>query len=215
MLHIHSFIFGPFQENTYLVYNESGKATLIDPGCYDPEEKAELNSYVEKQQLQIERIVNTHCHIDHVLGNQFSKETFKAPLMIPPGEDETFKAVKVYAPNYGFPTYSEASVDEYLPESGTIEMGGHAWEVLLVPGHSPGHLAFYEPQSKSLIGGDVLFNGSIGRTDLPGGDFDTLIKSIHQHIFKLDDEVVVYSGHGPTTTVGHEKRTNPFCAIRS
>jgi len=215
MVHIHSIIFGPFQENTYLLYDDSGKAALIDPGCYHESEQKELLNFIEQNNLQVELIVNTHCHIDHVLGNAFARETLKVPLMIPPGEEDTYRSVKVYAPNYGFPAYTEAPIDEYLPEAGTLQMGGHEWEILLVPGHSPGHLAFYQAQEGILIGGDVLFNGSIGRTDLPGGDFDTLIRSIHEKIFTLADEVVVYSGHGPTTTVGHEKSTNPFCAIRS
>ncbi len=211
---VQSFIFGPFQENTYVVYDESTKGAIVDPGCYHPQEQAKLVEFVESKGLQIEMIVNTHCHIDHVLGNQFTKTHFGVPLLIPEKEIETYRSVKVYAANYGFPGYQEAEVDGYLTANEPLNIGNNQWEVIFVPGHSPGHLAFYHPQAKICLAGDVLFNGSIGRTDLPGGDYQTLIDSIQGEIFKLDDEVVVYSGHGPVTTVGHEKKTNPFCAIQ-
>lgn len=213
MLNIHSFIFGPFQENTYIVHDESGQGVIIDPGCYQQIEEEALRKYIQSHNIVITQIINTHCHIDHVLGNEFAKKNFDAPLYIPKGEDAVFQAVRVYAPDYGFPNYVEAEVDGYLSENDNLVTGNSSWEILHVPGHSPGHLAFYQPDYKFCIGGDVLFNGSIGRTDLPGGDYETLIESIHNKIFALEDEVVVYSGHGPTTTVGQEKKTNPFCAI--
>ena len=213
MLEIQSFIFGPFQENTYVVHDHRAEGIIVDPGCTQASEQQQLQQYVESRGLKITRIVNTHCHIDHVLGNQYAKTQFKAPLWIPEGEEEVYKAVQVYAANYGFPWYQEAEIDGFLNEKQQLLVGDTAFEILFVPGHSPGHLAFYQPQAKICLGGDVLFNGSIGRTDLPGGDYQTLIDSIHRKIFTLGDDVTVYSGHGPTTTVGHEKKTNPFCAI--
>ena len=159
------------------------------------------------------RLLNTHCHIDHVFGNQFVKDKYGVKLEIHAEDEATLKAVKVYAPNYGFQHFEEAEVDQYFDEGDTISFGNSSLEIVFVPGHAPGHVAFYNKNEKIIIGGDVLFDWSIGRTDLPGGDFDTLIKSIHEKIFPLGDEMVVYPGHGATTTVGKEKQTNPFCAL--
>lgn len=213
MLDIQSFIFGPFQENTYVLHDQTGQGIVIDPGCYGPEEQKILATYIKDHNIKVTKVVNTHCHIDHVLGNNYVKEAFGVPLCIPKGEDPVFKAVVSYASSYGFPLYKEAEVDTYLDEEGFLEFGDTRLEILFVPGHSPGHLAFYDRDSKACLAGDVLFNGSIGRTDLPGGDHDTLIKSIHDKLFPLGDDIVIYSGHGPTTIIGHEKKTNPFCAI--
>ncbi len=213
MLKIESFIFSPFQENTYVAFDETGEGMILDPGCYEQQEQLTLSEFISKNNLRITLAINTHCHIDHVLGNQFVKNKYKIPLAIPEGEKAVYGAVKAYASNYGFPNYQEAVVDQYIKMQDTIEFGNTRFEVLLVPGHSPGHLAFYHSDSKICLGGDVLFQGSIGRTDLPGGDYQTLITSIHEKIFSLPDETIVYSGHGSPTTVGQEKKTNPFCAI--
>lgn len=213
MLKIESFIFGPFQENTYVAFDQTGEGVILDPGCYEQQEQLTLSQFINDNHLQITQVINTHCHIDHVLGNQFIKDKYQVPLAIPEGEKEVLAAVKAYAPVYGFPKYQEADVDEYILVQDTINFGDTRFEVLFVPGHSPGHLAFYNAESKICLGGDVLFQGSIGRTDLPGGDHQTLITSIHEKIFSLPDETIVYSGHGPPTTVGQEKKTNPFCAI--
>ncbi len=213
MLNIKSFVFGPFEENTYIISDESGEGILVDPGCYEKHEQQQLRQYITQNSIDIKYIVNTHCHIDHVLGNDFAKDEFRAPLLIPSGEKEVFHSVASYAPVYGFQGYREAEVDRYLNESDTITFGNTSLEILLVPGHSPGHLAFYHPPSKVCLGGDVLFLGSIGRTDLPGGDHQTLIESIHQKMFNLPDDVIVYCGHGPTTTIGQEKKHNPYCAV--
>ncbi|MGI9551287.1 MAG: MBL fold metallo-hydrolase [Aurantibacter sp.] len=213
MLSIESFTFGPVQENTYVVYDETSEGIVIDPGCYESSEQLSLTQFVIDQNIQITKVVNTHCHFDHVLGNEFAKNTFKVPLAIPESEKEVLRAVKSYAPTYGFTRYQEAEVDEFLTEDDIVKFGNTTFEILLVPGHSPGHLAFYHAESRTCMGGDVLFQGSIGRTDLPGGDHQTLINSIHEKMFMLPDDVVVYCGHGPPTTIGQEKKTNPFCAI--
>ena len=213
MLTIESLTFGPFQENTYIVSDDTSDGVIVDPGCYTQEEQLALYQYISNNQISIKKIINTHCHIDHVLGNQSVKSKYQVPLAIPLGEKEVLAAVKVYATNYGFPNYQEAEVDEYISEQDLVSFGDSQLQVLLVPGHSPGHLAFYHADSAICLGGDVLFQGSIGRTDLPGGDFETLIASIHEKMFKLPDEVVVYCGHGPPTSIGEEKTTNPFCAI--
>jgi glyoxylase-like metal-dependent hydrolase (beta-lactamase superfamily II) len=148
-----------------------------------------------------------------VLGNYFVKEKYKTKLLIHRKEEPVLKAIKAYAPNYGLFQYQETDADGYLEEGDTIRFGNQSLNVLFVPGHSPGHIAFYDVKNKIVIGGDVLFYNSIGRTDLPGGNYDHLIDSIHKKLFTLPDDVTVYPGHGPETTIGIEKKTNPFCAL--
>ncbi len=213
MLSVQSFVFNPFQENTYVLFDETGDCVIIDPGCFVDNERKELTDFIEAQNLNVKMLLNTHCHIDHVLGNYFVKEKYKTKLYIHPKDEPVLKAVKVYAPNYGFATYTEAEADAYLEEGDTVSFGNQQFTVLFVPGHSPGHIAFYNEKQKTVMAGDVLFMNSVGRTDLPGGDHATLINSIHQKLFTLPDDVTVYSGHGPETTIGFEKRTNPFCAL--
>lgn len=213
MLQIQVFAFNPLQENTYVLYDETRECVIIDPGCYDVAEKYELTSFIEDAQLTVKMLLNTHGHVDHVLGNAFVKEKYKVKLYIHEKDEATLKSVKVYAPHYGFYQYDEAAVDGYLKEEEWISFGNQRLKVLFTPGHAPGHIVFYHEEQKVVIGGDVLFYNSIGRTDLPGGDFNTLINSIHTKLFTLPDDVTVYPGHGPETTIGFEKRTNPFAAI--
>lgn len=213
MLQIKHFEFNPFQENTYVLYDETRACVIIDPGCSNKQEEDQLKKFIADNNLSVTQLINTHCHIDHVLGNAFVKRTFGVKLFIHKIEEPLLRAVKTYAPNYGFFGYQEAEPDGFISEDDVLQVGNETLKILFVPGHSPGHVAFHHEQSQSLIGGDVLFYNSIGRTDLPGGDYDTLINSIHQKIFTLPDEVTVYCGHGPVTKIGYEKRTNPFCAI--
>lgn len=213
MLLIQTFTFNAFSENTYVISDETLEAVIIDPGCYAREEQQELSEYIEKHQLKIKFILNTHCHIDHVLGNHYVKDKYKAPLLIHKIEEAQLRAVKNYAPVYGFEGFREAEPDQFIDESDTVSFGNTEWKIFFLPGHSPGHVGFYDGKEKILFSADVLFQNSIGRTDLPGGNFDTLIQSIHKKIFTLPDDVIIYPGHGPTTTVGEEKISNPFCAL--
>ncbi len=213
-MQVKAFTFNPFMENTYVVYDETKEAVIIDPGCYDPREQQELIAFIESNKLSVKLILNTHGHIDHVLGNSFAKEHFKAPLWIGKEDLDTLRSVAAYAPNYGFQNYRAAEPDKLLTTEDLINFGKSTLSILFVPGHAPGHIAFFNKEDRFIIGGDVLFDGSIGRTDLPGGDSDTLIESIHNEFFKFDDDTTVYSGHGETTTIGKEKASNPFCAIR-
>jgi hydroxyacylglutathione hydrolase len=215
MIKIETFTFNPFQENTYVLHDETGECVIIDPGCYEREEQLELSSFIESNKLKVVELLNTHCHIDHVLGNYFVKEKYKVKLAVHKIDEATLKAVKSYSSNYGFVNYTEASVDRYIDEGDQIKFGNSVLDILFVPGHAPGHVAFYNSKENICIGGDVLFAGSIGRTDLPGGNFDTLIKSIQDKIFSLGEATVVYPGHGPETTVGREMRSNPYCALRA
>lgn len=213
MLSIQIFTFNAFAENTYVISDETKEAVIIDPGCYSRAEQQELTNYIEIHQLKVKYILSTHSHIDHVLGNDFAKDKFKAPLVIGKLDEATLRSVKTYAPLYGFDAYREALPDQLLNEGETISFGNISWKVLFLPGHAPGHIGFYDEKEKIVFSGDVLFAQSIGRTDLPGGNFDILIQSIHQKLFTLPDEVVVYPGHGPATSIGEEKISNPFCAL--
>jgi len=213
MLIVKAFEFNPFQENTYVLYDETKECVVVDAGCYDRTEQQELTEFIKTHQLQVKWLINTHAHIDHVLGLHFAKETFKAPFLLHEIELPYLRAVKAYAPNYGFHLFTETEPDGFLKDGEPVQFGNQSLDVIFTPGHSPGHVVFYHQQEKIIIGGDVLFLNSIGRTDLPGGDFDVLIESIHTKLFTLPDDVRVFPGHGPATTLGHEKRTNPFCAL--
>lgn len=213
MIQVKSFVFNPFLENTFVLYDDTCECIVIDPGCYEQFEKKELSDFIEKNSLKVVRLLNTHCHIDHVFGNQFIKNTYDLGLEIHKEDDATLRAVKAYAPSYGFQHFEESEPDIFLSENDVIEFGESVLKIMFVPGHAPGHIAFYNEEQKICIGGDVLFRESIGRTDLPGGDHDQLIESIHTKMFQLADDTTVYCGHGPSTTIGHEKVYNPFCAL--
>lgn len=206
---IEALVFNPFYENTYVIHDDERTAIIVDPGCYEPYEREQLKQYIATHKLTVKLIINTHCHIDHVLGNAFAKEEFGAPLWVPEGEKELLAAVPDYATNWGITAYQQAEIDRYIGTD-PITVGKLSFEVRLAPGHSPGHLVFYNAEDKVLIGGDVLFRESIGRTDLPGGDHQQLLDSIKRELFTLPDDTTVYSGHGPTTNIGYEKTHNPF-----
>ncbi len=210
MIQIKIFVFNPFSENTFVIYDETKEAIIVDPGCYESHEQNELISFVNAENLHVVKLVNTHCHIDHCLGNQFIKDKYDVELEIHKIEVEVLEAVASYASAYGFEDYQPASPDIFIDENEKLTFGDSSFDLLFLPGHSPGHIALINHQQKICIGGDVLFQGSIGRTDLPGGDHETLIDSIKNKLFKLDDDFVVYPGHGPTTTLGIEKISNPF-----
>ncbi len=213
MLRIKTFSFNPFQENTYLLINELNEAILIDPGCSDASEEQELVNYVQSHNINIKQLLNTHAHIDHVLGYAFVNKTFQLVTKMHAKELEVFRAVKVYAPNYGF-MYEEGPEPKELLEDGqVITFGKDELKVIFCPGHSPGSVVFYCEKQQFMIAGDVLFYRSIGRTDLPGGDHGTLLRSIKNNLYNLPDETLVYPGHGPTTTIGSEKMYNPFVNV--
>lgn len=213
MLQVKKFTFNPFAENTFVLYDETKEGVVIDPGCFEKSEQQELVDFIEANKLVVKKLINTHCHIDHVLGNAFIKRKFNVQLYTHSLEEPLLRAVSSYASNYGFYQYESSTPDAFLNEHDFVEFGNQKLQILFVPGHSPGHIALYDPTTKVLLGGDVLFENSIGRTDLPGGNFNTLIQSIHQKFFNLPDDVTVYCGHGEETSIGFEKRTNPFCAI--
>jgi hydroxyacylglutathione hydrolase len=210
MLHLKSFTFNAFLENTYLLYDDTKEAIIFDPGCFEKEEKQELTSFILQERLHVKALINTHCHIDHVLGNAYVKSQFGVPFWIHRQEIPVLKSVAIYAPNYGFHGYEATEPDDFLEENQTITIGNYELTCLLVPGHSPGHLVFYNEEHKICIAGDTLFQDSIGRTDLPGGDHGTLINRIKEVLFQLPDDTQVFPGHGGATTIGYEKKYNPF-----
>jgi glyoxylase-like metal-dependent hydrolase (beta-lactamase superfamily II) len=213
MLSVKAFTFSPVQENTYILYNEKGEACIIDPGCYFSEEKEELKTAVEKSGLRPVLLLNTHCHLDHVFGNKFVHETWGLTLHI----HEKEKPVLDFAPQSGelwqLPFDNYEGPLNWLEPGSVITIGEEELLILFTPGHSPGSVSFYHEAVGFVIGGDVLFDGSIGRTDLPGGDYKTLINSIQTQFFTLPDETKVYSGHGRVTTVGFEKMNNPYVKL--
>ncbi|MDA0315484.1 MAG: MBL fold metallo-hydrolase [Bacteroidetes bacterium] len=215
MLHIKCFTFNPFQENTYLLYDEEGTAALIDPGCYTQEERRELEAFMIEEGLQVTQLLNTHCHIDHVLGNAWAIDRFQVSLQIHALEVAVLKSVEVYAPNYGFLDYVPSTASSFLVEGQEIQIGNELLRCLFVPGHAPGHLVFYHKASKRCIAGDTLFRGSIGRTDLPGGDPSLLLEKIKSQLFVLPEETLIFPGHGPETSIGYEKKNNPFVGLKA
>ena len=210
MLKIKVFTFSPIQENTYVVYNEKNECLIIDPGCYFPEEQQELKSFIDKSGLLPKWLVNTHCHLDHVFGNKFIAETYGLILHLHQKEEVVLQFAPTSGLMYDMPFDNYQGEFIFLNEGDTITLGEDELEIIHVPGHSPGSICFYCKAQNFIIGGDVLFNGSIGRTDLPMGDHNTLLKNIKEKLFLLPDNVIVYSGHGPETTIGNEKKSNPF-----
>lgn len=208
MIHIQSFTFNPFQENTYVVYTDNKLCFIIDPGCSNPVEEAGLVDFISDHNLKPVGLLNTHCHVDHILGNRFVADTYGLTPQIPALEEPLLEAAQASAEMFGI-SYTPSPRPKYLPED-KIALGEEAFEILFVPGHSPGHVAFYHADSKNLISGDVLFRSSIGRTDLPGGNTETLLKSIREKLFTLPDDTKVYAGHMQPTTIGFEKTNNPF-----
>jgi glyoxylase-like metal-dependent hydrolase (beta-lactamase superfamily II) len=210
MIHIKAFTFSPISENTYVLYNDEGKAIIIDPGCYFPAEQETLKNFLTDTGLTPVQLLNTHCHLDHVFGNKWVHETYGLELYIQPNEAQMLELAPVSGERWGLPFQNYNGPIHFLSDGDTLILGDTEIQVILAPGHSPGSICFYLPSQGDLIGGDVLFRGSIGRTDLPGGDSETLLTSIREKLWVLPDETVVYSGHGIKTTIGYEKRNNPF-----
>ena len=210
MLQIKSFEFSPIQENTYILYNEFNDCIIIDPGCYFDEEKETLSGFIDQAGLKPVMLLNTHCHLDHVFGNKYVAEKYGLTLNIHEGEKQVLDFAPASGLMYNMPFDNYSGEFKFLKEGDIIRLGEDELKVLFTPGHSPASLSFYSERDGFVISGDVLFYRSIGRTDLPGGNFDTLIKSIRTQLFVLPGETKVYSGHGPATTIGDEKRENQF-----
>jgi len=211
MIYIKIFTFNAYGENTYVLFDETNECVIIDPGMYEGFEQNELVSFTKENNLKPVLLLNTHCHLDHIFGNKFVFDTWGLKPQFNKGELQVLQAVPGYAPQMGFTHYElSPEPDTYLDETGTINFGNSSLELIFAPGHSPAHLCFYSTADNFLIGGDVLFYQSIGRTDLPGGNHQQLIDNIKTKLFTLPNDCKVYPGHGPSTTIGFEKQNNPF-----
>jgi hydroxyacylglutathione hydrolase len=210
MLHVKTFEFNPLQENTYLVYDDAKNCAIFDPGCYFESEQTQLVGFIEQNKLTPVLLINTHCHLDHVFGNKFIAEKYNLTLHLHKNEVPVLEFAPTSGLMYGVPFDNYTGDFVFIDEEKPIQIGSEVLQILLTPGHSPASLSFYSATSGFVISGDVLFKNSIGRTDLPGGNYQTLIESVEKKLFTLPAETIVYSGHGPATTIGSKKRNNPF-----
>ena len=204
------FVFNPLQENTYLIHDETGECVVVDAGCHSKGEQDVLKSYIDDHRLRLIALLNTHCHFDHVFGNAFLCSEYGVKSRAHRGELRNIERFKSGAALFGFVGDPPPVPSDFLEDGMWIEFGKSKLQVIYTPGHSPGGLCFYSPDNKFVISGDTLFAESIGRTDLPGGDYDTLMESLKKLTEILPDNTEVYPGHGPQTTIGHEKLHNPF-----
>ena len=211
MLKVSLLTYNDFQENTYIISNDQNDCWIVDPGMYYQKEKDDFAAMINQLGLKPVSIINTHAHIDHIFGVQFVKDTYDIPFGIHKIEMQVLDYGVASAARFGLDFSANPTPEFFIPENVPLMLGDDEIQVFHCPGHSPGSIVFYNAPGNWAISGDVLFQGSIGRTDLPGGDFDTLIASIREKLFKLPDNVVIYPGHGPATTIGNEKRNNPFC----
>lgn len=209
MLNVLRLTFNPFQENTYVIH-DGREAIVVDPGCWDPAEQQELEAALERNGLTPVRVVLTHAHIDHILGCSWMHKRYGLSPELHRADHPILHGGARTASMYGLPYDPAPEPKGFLQEGDTIRIGDAELSVLFVPGHAPGHIAFYHAPGKFVVSGDVLFQSSVGRVDLPGGDMDTLLRSIRDTLFPLGDDVTVHCGHGPATTIGREKRSNPF-----
>lgn len=210
MLSVHHFTFNPFQENTYIIYNEEKRCIIIDPGMYNAQEEMMLENFIATSGLKPEYLINTHCHIDHILGNTYCAQKYNLVLRAHTLERSVMEMGRTSASLYNLRYNESVPISIFMDEKDNIKLGNDTLKILFTPGHSPGSLSFYDEKGGFVIAGDALFRESIGRTDLPGGDYSTLIQAIREKLFALPDATTVYSGHGPSTTIGHEKLFNPF-----
>ena len=210
MLNVNFFTFNAFEENTYIITNEKIQCLIIDPGMYQEDEKEAVFTFIKDKQLQPQGIINTHAHLDHIFGVQSLIDKYGIAFGLHEQEEEVLKMAKGSAAMFGFDSIDVPKPTYFIKEGVPLQLGDDTLQVFLTPGHSPGSLSFYYPKGNWVISGDVLFSGSIGRTDLPGGNLNTLLTSIRIHLFPLPGETIVLSGHGPATTIGEEKKYNPF-----
>ncbi|MBL7966484.1 MAG: MBL fold metallo-hydrolase [Prolixibacteraceae bacterium] len=209
-MQIKKFTFNPVQENTMVVYDETKECVIIDPGCYFEYERNELDQFIAGNGLKPVRLINTHCHFDHIMGITHCRLKYRIPFESHPDEAILIEQAAEHGDLFGIPMEPVDAPDSFFKEGDRLTFGNSYLEVIEAPGHSPGGVVFHNPEAKILIAGDVLFFGSIGRTDLPGGSFERLVGNIQTKLLTLPEETVVYCGHGPETTIGFEKTNNPF-----
>lgn len=210
-MNIKIFEFNPIAENTYVVYDETKECVIIDAGCFFPDEKRQLLDFILDNDLVVKHLLNTHLHFDHVFGNKFILDQFGLKAFANDKDLFLLEVMPAQMRMFGFRDAEEApEVGSFIKENDTIEFGNQKFIVLEVPGHSPGSVAFYSIEGECVFVGDALFRGSIGRTDLAGGNQSQLIEAIRTRLLTLPPETIVYPGHGPQTSIRDEKRNNPF-----
>jgi hydroxyacylglutathione hydrolase len=212
-MNVAQFTFNAFAENTYLLFDEQGHCLIIDPGMSSSEEDEVLFEFISEKGLKPQMVVNTHCHIDHVLGNAACVERYHIPLAAHKLELSTLERAPVASLMWSIPYRLSPEPSQFLDEGDQLMVGTNFLEILFVPGHAPGHIALIHHHEGLVIGGDVLFRQSVGRVDLPGCDSGDLVKSIQTKLYALPDHYVVYPGHGPETTIGFEKLNNTFVRL--
>ncbi len=209
MVKIKTFVFSPLQVNTYLVFDESGKCVIIDPACYDDKEKFILVDFIKKENLEPVLLLSTHGHIDHILGNNFVIKEYNIPFKTHKDSVFFIENAREHAQAFGFEVQDQVKPDGFIDNGDIVSFGDQQFEVIHLPGHADGSLCFYHIEQKLLFCGDVLFKGGIGRADLPTGDYNKLISNINEKLMVLPEDVRVFPGHGPETTIGYEKSNNP------
>ena len=208
---IKRFVFNPFQENTFVLYDKSRECVIIDSGCYEKAEEKELEDFITENKLKPVALLNTHCHIDHILGNQFVTEKWGVEQQMHKDDLPLLENAGQISKMYALENYSGSPYPKhFLKDGDTLSFGESKLDVIFTPGHAPGHICFYSEQHNFIISGDVIFQMSIGRTDLPFGDYDTLINSITKKIFPLARQTQIHCGHGPSTVLNYEREHNPF-----
>lgn len=211
---IQTFTFNPFQENTYILYDEETlEGMIVDPGCFNTEEETQISQFIQTHNIKPTLLVNTHCHIDHIMGNGYISGKYQLPLHLHKKEEETMQHSSGWGKMYGLEIDIQPTDRIYIDETNTLTLGKYTFDILYTPGHSIASLSFYCRQAQILISGDVLFRQGIGRYDLPGGDFEVLKNSILTQLYTLPNEVKVFSGHGEPTTIGFEKVNNPYVNV--
>jgi glyoxylase-like metal-dependent hydrolase (beta-lactamase superfamily II) len=210
MIQLKKLVFNSFQVNTYILYDETGECIIVDPANYEQADDHALSVFISEHNLSPVRSINTHCHIDHILGIHYVKQTFGIPFHTHKSEEKLLNNAPLMGKVFGFRVEQLPAIDHFIEHGEIITFGNSELRALHVPGHSEGSLAFYAPGGEFVITGDALFAGSIGRTDLPGGDYDTLIESIRTNLFSLPDRTTIWPGHGASSTIGEEISNNPF-----
>ncbi|MFT3995034.1 MAG: MBL fold metallo-hydrolase [Dysgonomonas sp.] len=209
---VKTFEFNPISENTYVAYDETNECVIIDAGCFYPDEKALLFDFIIDKELVVKHLLNTHLHFDHVFGNNFIEDQFHLKTEAHQDDEFLLQQMSTQLQMFGFKSGDQKTptIGKYLKEHDVVTFGNQRLIVLHVPGHSPGHIVFYNQDAGCLFAGDVLFRGSIGRTDLAGGSMEQLVSGIKEKLMRLPDDTIVYPGHGQTTTIGFEKKNNPY-----
>ncbi len=211
-LRVKTFAFNDFSENTYVLYLPQGDAYLIDVGCRSKQEWAELRAFVDESGLRVLGLLNTHAHLDHLFGVEWARRHWDAPFMLHPDDNELAAQAPRLAAAWGVNMPPVGPPDAPLAHGQELSLGDETLRVIATPGHTPGGVCFHLPRAGLLFSGDTLFARSVGRTDLPGGDHQALLEAIHSRLLTLPDSTIVMPGHGPRTTIGHERQLNPFLA---